>query len=150
MATMDVILLKDVEKLGSEGAVVHVRPGYARNYLLPAGLAVEATPSQMKTVETLRQQRAKKAQKLAAEAAVVKKKLEAHKLTLKLTVGEDEQPFGSVTAHDIAEALKADGFAVEKPAIKLEEPVKALGVFDVPVKLHADVIATLKLWVVKA
>jgi len=147
---MDVILLKDVEKLGAEGAVVHVRPGYARNYLLPAGLAVAASPAQLKVVEQNKKQRQKRAQQAAAEAETVKRKLEALSLTLKLTVGEDEKPFGSVTAHDIAEALGKEGLAVEKSAIRLEEPVKTLGIFEVPVRLHTDVTATLKLWVVKA
>jgi large subunit ribosomal protein L9 len=147
---MDVILLKDVEKLGTVGSVVHVRPGYARNYLLPAGLAVAASPEQLKVVEQLKAQRQKKAQQLAADAAALKRKIEERSLTLKLTVGEDDQPFGSVTAHDIVEALAKEGLSVEKSAIRLEEPVKSLGIFEVPLRLHADVTATLKLWVVKA
>jgi large subunit ribosomal protein L9 len=147
---MDVILLKDVEKLGTEGSVVHVRPGYARNYLLPAGLAVAASPEQMKVIEAARQARQKQAKQLAAGAEELKKKIEGCSLTLKLTLGENDQPFGSVSAHDIVEALAKEGLTVEKAAVKLEEPVKSLGIFDVPVRLHADVTATLKLWVVKA
>jgi large subunit ribosomal protein L9 len=147
---MDVILLKDVEKLGAEGSVVHVRPGYARNYLLPAGLAVAASPEQLKAVEAAKQARQKQAKRLSAEAEELKKKIEARSLTLKLTLGENDQAFGSVSAHDIVEALAKEGLAVEKSAVKLDEPVKALGIFDVPVRLHADVTATLKLWVVKA
>lgn len=147
---MDVILLKDIEKLGAEGSVVQVRPGYARNYLLPAGLAVTASPARLKAAELAKQQRQKQTQRAQADAEALKRKLESRSLTLKLTVGEGDQPFGSVSAHDIVEALGREGLTVEKSAIRLEEPVKTLGVFDVPVRLHAEVTATLKLWVVKA
>ncbi len=147
---MDVILLQDVEKLGAEGAVVHVKPGFARNYLLPSGLAVPATPKQVKAVEVGRQQRQRKAARAQADAEAVKHRLESHSLTLKLTVGEGDKPFGSVTAHDVVEALARDGIQVEKHAVQLEQPVKALGIYEVPIRIHADVTATLKLWVVKA
>ena len=147
---MDVILLKDIEKLGAEGAIVHVKTGFARNYLVPTGLAVPATPDQVKSVESARQQRAKKAQREQEQAEALKRKLEAHSLTLKLTLGADDQPFGSITVHDIAEALAREGLPVEKHVIGLEAPIKGLGVADVPVRLHPAVTATLKVWVVKA
>ena len=147
---MDVILLQDVEKLGTEGAVVHVTPGFARNYLLPSGLAVPATPKQVKAVEAGRQQRQRKVARAQADAEAVKRRLESHSLTLKLTLGEGDKPFGSVTAHDVVEALARDGIQVEKHAVQLEQPVKALGIYEVPIRIHADVTATLKLWVVKA
>ncbi len=147
---MDVILLQDVEKLGAEGAVVRVKPGFARNYLVPSGLAVPATPTQVKAVEVGRQQRQRKAARAQAEAEAVKRRLEGHSLTLKLTLGEGDKPFGSVTAHDVVEALARDGIQVEKHAVQLEQPVKALGIYEVPIRIHADVTATLKLWVVKA
>jgi len=147
---MDVILLKDIEKLGAEGAIVHVKPGFARNYLVPVGLAVPATPDQVKLVESARQQRAKRVQREQERAEALKRKLEGRSLTLKLTLGADDQPFGSITAHDIAEALAREGLPVEKHAIGLETPIKGLGVADVPVRLHPAVTATLKVWVVKA
>jgi len=147
---MDVILLKAVEKLGTEGAVVHVKPGYARNYLVPRGLAVLASPEQLKTVETIRQQRARKSQRVKAGADALKQKLESRSLTLKLSVGADDKPFGSVTTHDIAEALQHEGIMIEKHAVRLDEPIKTLGVYEVPVRIHAEVTATLKVWVVKA
>ncbi len=147
---MEVILLQDVEKLGAEGAVVRVAPGFARNYLLPSGLAVPATPKQMKAVEVGRKQRQRKAARAQADAEAVKHRLERHSLTLKLTLGEGEKPFGSVTAHDVVEALARDGIQVEKHAVQLEQPVKALGIYEVPIRIHADVTAILKLWVVKA
>jgi large subunit ribosomal protein L9 len=147
---MDVILLKDVEKVGTAGTVVHVKPGFARNYLCPAGLAVPATPQQLKAVEAANRRRLQGARKLQEDAEALKRKLESRSLTLKLTLGEDDKPFGSVTAHDVVEALAAEGLAVEKHAIQLEHPLKALGVYDVPVRLHPVVTATLKIWIVKA
>ena len=147
---MDVILLKDVEPLGAEGAVVRVKPGFARNYLLPSGLAVEATPRQLQAVEASKRQRLKQAERVQQEAEALKRRLESHSLTMTLTLGEGDQPFGSITVHDVADALARDGIPVEKGAIRLEQPLKALGVFDVPVRLHPNVTATVKLWVVKA
>ena len=147
---MDVILLKDVVPLGAEGAVVRVKPGFARNYLLPSGLAVEATPRQLQAVEASKRQRLKQAERVQQEAEALKRRLESHSLTMTLTLGEGDQPFGSITVHDVADALARDGIPVEKGAIRLEQPLKALGVFDVPVRLHPNVTATVKLWVVKA
>ena len=147
---MDVVLLADVDTLGTEGAVVHVKPGYARNYLLPRGLAATATPQQLKLVEATARRRQQRTEQLRAEAEALKQKLEGRSLTLKLNVGADDKPFGSITTHDLAEALKQDQITIEKHAIQLEQPIKTLGVFEVPVKLHTNVTATVKVWVVKA
>ena len=147
---MDVVLLKDVERLGAEGAVVTVRDGYARNYLLPKGLAALATTAQLARVETAKQQRLQQAQRLSAQAAALKQKLEARSVTLKLNLGEDGKPFGSVTVHDVLEALRQDGIALEKHALHLAEPIKALGIYEIPVKLQPEMTATVKVWVVKA
>ena len=147
---MDVVLLKDIEKLGAEGAVVRVKPGFARNYLLPRGLAAPATPQQLKTIEAGKRQREHKLQRLKQDADALKRKLESRSITLKLTLGDDDKPFGSVTVHDLVEALKREGIDVEKYAVHLEQPIKTLGIFDVPVKLHPGVTATAKVWVVKA
>ncbi len=147
---MELLLVKDVEKVGAEGTIVHVKPGFARNYLLPFGLAVPATPEQMKVAEASKQQRARKAQRAQAGALAVKQQVEGRSVTLKLTLGEGDKPFGSVTAHDIVEALAREGIQVEKRAVQLEQPIKALGIYPIPIRLHPDVTATLKLWVVKA
>ena len=147
---MDVVLLKDVEKVGTAGSVVHVKPGFARNYLCPLGLAVPATPQQLKAVEVAAQRRLQSAQKLQGDAEALKRRLEGRSLTLKLTLGEDDKPFGSVTTHDIIEALASEGLSIEKHAVGLEHPLKALGVYDVPVRLHPSVTAILKVWIVKA
>ena len=147
---MDVVLLKDVEKLGTEGALVHVKPGFARNYLLPRGLAAPATRQYLKSIEETKRQRSRKLERARGAAEALKQKLEGKSLTLTLTLGEDDKPFGSITAHDIAEALTREGLAVEKHAIRLDQPIKGLGIFEVPVKVHTELTATLKLWVVKA
>ncbi len=146
---MDVVLLKDVEKLGPQGTVVHVKPGFARNYLLPKGLAAVATAQQLKVSEEVTRQRVQKAQRLKEHAEALKRTLESRSLTLKLRLGADDKPFGSITTHDIVEALQREGLAIEKHAVHLEQPVKTLGIFEVPVRLHPEVTATLKLWVVK-
>ena len=147
---MDVVLLQDRAPLGAAGAVVHVKPGFARNYLIPQGLAAAATPQQLKAVAAIKRQQAQRRQRLHAEAEALKRQLASRSLTLKLTIGEQGQPFGSVTAHDLAEALAHEGLAVEKSMIQLEQPIKSLGVYDIPVRLDAAVTATLKVWVVKA
>ena len=147
---MDVVLLKDVDKLGTEGVVVRVKPGYARNYLMPRGLAAAATPQQLKALEGQQRQRAKQRERLKVEAEAVKQKLESRSLTLTLTLGDDGQSFGSITAHDVVEALARAGIVIEKHMLQLEQPIKSLGTFEIPVRIHSDVTASLKLSVVKA
>ena len=148
--SMDVILLKDVEKLGAAGTVVRVKPGFARNYLVPGGLAAPATPQQLNAVEATRRQRQKQSDRALAEATALKHKLEGKALKFTLALGDGDKPFGSVTAHDVAEALAREGMAVEKHAIQLAEPIKALGAHEVQIRVHATVTATVKLQVVKA
>lgn len=147
---MDVILIKDVQKVGKEGAVVRVKPGFARNYLLPHGLALPASPEHVKMLEERARQAQSKAQRLRKHTEQLKQKLEGCSLTLKLSLGEEDKPFGSVTTHDIAQALAHEGLPVERHAIQLAEPIKALGIYEIPVRLASEVTATLKLWVVKA
>ncbi len=146
---MDLVLLKAVEKVGAEGEVVRVAPGFARNYLIPAGLAAPATPERLKTIEALKRQRAQQAERDKAQAQALKQRLESRSVTVKLALGEGQQPFGSVTTHDLVEALKQDGLAIEKHAVQLAQPIKALGVYEIPVRLHPAVTAALKVWVVK-
>ena len=146
---MDVILRSDVENLGKTGDMVTVKNGYARNFLLPRGLAYEATEGNRKRLESEKGQRAKKQAAEVSAAREIAAKLEAVSLTFTMKAGEGDKLFGSVTASDIAEKLKAEGFSVDKKAIDLSEPVKALGVYKVPVRLHADVKPEVRVWVVK-
>ena len=147
---MDVVLLKAVDRLGPEGTVVRVKTGYARNFLLPMGLAAPATAQQMKAVEEMKRQRTQKTERVKAQAEALKRKLEGQPVTLKLTLGADDKPFGSVTAHDVIQALAQDGFDIEKHALHLEQPITTLGIFELPVGLHPEVTAIVKVWVVKA
>ena len=147
---MDVMLLKNVDRLGTEGALVRVKSGFARNYLFPQGLAVAATPDRLQAVEVAKRRRLEKDQQAREAAAALKQRLESRALTFKLNVGDDGAPFGSISVHDLAEALTRDGHPVEKRQIQLEQPLKRLGTFDVPVRLHPDVVATLHVLVTKA
>jgi len=146
---MDVILREDVEKLGAAGEVVSVKDGYARNYLLPRGLAYPATEGHKRRLEAEQKSRARRADAEMARAGEAATRLEAVSLSFSMKAGEGDKLFGSVTTHDIAERLKAEGFEVDKKAIDLPEPIKALGVYKVPVRLHPDVKPEIRVWVVK-
>ncbi|MDX2183150.1 MAG: 50S ribosomal protein L9 [Gemmatimonadaceae bacterium] len=148
---MEVILRAAVENLGEPGEIVKVSNGYARNFLLPRGVAFEATPGNKKRIEQerARLEAAEKARRDAAQA--IADKLEPIQLTFSVRVGDEGKLFGSVTAADIAQQLHTQGFEhVEKRMIDLHEPIKALGVYKVPVKLHAGVHPEIKVWVIKA
>ena len=147
---MDVILRQAVEKLGQPGDVVKVSPGFARNYLLPRGIAYAATAGNLKRIaqEKARLEAAEDERRGAAQGIATS--LENVSLTFSARVGEEGKLFGSVTASDIAEQLHAQGFdQIEKRQIDLHEPIKALGVYRVPVRLHADVKPEIKVWVIK-
>ena len=147
---MDIILLERVEKLGGIGDVVTVKDGYARNFLLPRGVAYEATPGNKKRIaqEKERLEAAENARRDAAQ--VIANRLAEVSLTFSAKVGEEGKLFGSVTATDIAQQLEQQGFAeVEKRMIDLHEPIKALGVYKVAIRLHADVKPEIKVWVIK-
>lgn len=147
---MNVILLKDVEKLGIRGSVVKVKRGYARNYLVPSGFAVVETEQQRRALgETIRQGE-QKHKRDVEKAEGVKKVIESKKWTLTLNVGTEDKTFGAVTANDVAELLEREGIAIEKHSVHLSEPIKSLGVHVVPVRVHSEVTASLKLSVVKA
>jgi large subunit ribosomal protein L9 len=147
---MDYLLLKDVDKVGKAGAVVRVKPGFARNYLLPRSLAVSATPAHMRIVEERARRTSRQAARQRQAAEGLKQQLQGLSLTLTLTLGEGGKPFGSVTAHDLVDALAQRGLTIEKHALGLEEPIKALGLYEIPVRVHAGVTATLKVSVVSA
>ena len=146
---MEIILRQAVENLGKPGDVVKVKSGYARNYLLPHGLAYEATPGNLKRIQQERARLEAAENERRGTAQGLAEKLEQVSLTFSARVGEEGKLFGSVTATDIAQQLEAQGYHVEKRQIDLHEPIKALGVFKVPVRLHADVKPELRVWVVK-
>ena len=146
---MEVILRQSVENLGNPGDVVTVSNGFARNFLLPRGVAYQATEGNKKRIaqEKARLEAAENERREAAQALA--KKLEEVQLTFSARVGEEGKLFGSVTAADIAQQLEAQGFAIEKRQIDLHDPIKTLGVFRVPLKLHADVKPEVRVWVIK-
>jgi large subunit ribosomal protein L9 len=146
---MEIILRQAVENLGKTGDVVNVKPGYARNYLLPHGLAYEATPGNLKRIQQERDRLEAAENERRGAAQGLAEKLEQVSLTFSARVGEEGKLFGSVTATDIAAQLEAQGYRIEKRQIDLHEPIKALGVYRVPVRLHADVKPEVRVWVIK-
>jgi large subunit ribosomal protein L9 len=145
---IEVILREDVKSLGRAGELVRVKPGYARNFLLPKGLAYEATEGNKKRVEAeARARQARQAQE-RSEAEALAAQLAGLTLTLARKAGEGDRLFGSITAHDLAEALAAKGIAVDRRKIELEHPIKTLGTHTVAIRLHHDVQAALAVTVV--
>lgn len=141
---MEVILREDVEKVGARGAVVKVADGYARNYLLPKRLAVRATDSNKKIVEQERGAYLRREAKDVSESQDLAKLLTGVTLTFRHKVGENNHLFGSVTAKDIADALEAQKFHVERRKVQLEEPIRTVGEHEVTVRLHRDVTTHIK------
>jgi large subunit ribosomal protein L9 len=146
---MQIILQEDVEKLGTRGQLVEVAAGYARNYLLPRKLGIEATPGNMKRLEKMRATFAKKEATEKEAAQKLAELLTAVSVTLTRKAGENDQLFGSVTSGDVAEALAAQGFNIEKRKIVLADPIKIVGEFEIPIKLHREVTSSVKLTVKK-
>jgi large subunit ribosomal protein L9 len=141
---MKLILREDVENLGKGGEVVEVKPGYGRNFLLPRGLAVLANPKNVRELDHQKAVASAKAAKLKASAQAVARRLAETPVTLRRKVGEQDKLYGSVTAMDLAEALAARGLQLDRRSIDLSEPIKTLGDFEVPVKLHSEVVGKLK------
>lgn len=141
---MEVILREDIEKLGTRGQLVNVAPGFARNFLLPKRLAVPATESNKKIVEQERQAALRREAVEAGAAAELGKLLEPTVIEIAMKAGENDHLFGSVTLKDIADQLEARGFHIDRKKIVLAEPIKTLGEFDVPVKLHKQVTVSIK------
>jgi len=146
---MEVVLKKDYGKLGNAMDIVSVRDGYARNFLIPTGVAVTATDGNKRLVADAKRTSEKREAKLVEEARGILARLENTPCTIAVKVGEEDQVYGSVSALDIADFLKKEGFSVEKRQVKLDEPIKQLGVYAVDVSLHRGVDAKLKVWVVK-
>ena len=149
MAQVSLILLDDVEKLGLAGDEVHVAPGYARNYLIPQGLAAKATPGTLRLIESRKALIAERRAQALADAKAAAEKLAAVEISIAMQATEDDQLFGSVTARMVAEELNKLGFAVEHSRITIEPAIKTLGGYDVAVKLHTEVSANVKVWVVR-
>ncbi|MCD6507079.1 50S ribosomal protein L9 [Candidatus Poribacteria bacterium] len=146
---MEVILKQEIPGLGKAGDVVKVADGYARNYLIPRKMAVLATEKAKRALEKEMKMRTSKREKEALEARRLAEKLSNISCTIRARAGENDRLFGSVTAADIAKALEEQEIHVDRRNILLEEPLKELGVFSVPVKLHQDVTAEVKVWVIK-
>ena len=147
---MNVILTENVKGLGNMGEVVKVKPGYARNFLLPNKLAVEASSRNLNELEHHRRQLTRKAEKLSQEAAAIKGRIEALECVIAHRAGEEGKLFGSVTSMEIEAELAAKGVAIDRRKIQLEQPIKTLGEHEVEIKLNAGVTATLKVKVVSA
>ena len=146
---MQIILQEDVEKLGHRGDVVTVKPGYARNFLLPRKLGIEATSGNMKALERIRTALAKKTATEQEAAQKQAQLLNGVALKFARKTGENDQMFGSVTTADIAEGLAAQGFKIDKRQVQLAEPIKVIGERDITIKVFRDVTATVKVTVGK-
>lgn len=143
------ILTVDIQSLGRAGEIVDVREGYGRNFLLPQKKAVLADPKNLKMMEHQKRVVASKQEKIKRQAKELLDKLASTSVTISREAGEDDKLFGSVTTKDIADSLRREGFEIDRHYIHLDHPIKSLGVFEVPVKLHAEVAGNIKVWVVK-
>ena len=146
---MKVILMKDVDRLGKAGQVVSVANGYARNFLIPNNRAKVATPGNMKILEVLKKKESAEETKRVEAARALANRISNLSLTISVQAGEEEKLFGSVTGDIIADALKEEGIEIDKKDITLDEPIKKLGVYQVAVKVHPEVKASVRLWIVK-
>ncbi len=146
---MKIVLRQDVDKLGKRGEVVKVANGYARNYLVPKRLALQATPGNLKRVELEHRRLEVRHVRERGEAKELAGRLSSISCTVARKVGENDVLYGSVTNADIAAFLEKEGFVIDKRKIVLEEPLKTLGIYNVPVRLHPEVTVEVKVWVVK-
>ncbi|MEJ2628378.1 MAG: 50S ribosomal protein L9 [bacterium] len=146
---MKVILKKDFESLGDSGTIVEVKSGYARNFLFPQGIGVIANKKNMRIFQEEQKRKEYQENREKRQAEELAKKLDNVSLTATVKVGEEDKVFGSITSQDIATLLKEKGYEIDKRKIELEDPIKALGVYSVVIKLHSEVEAKIRLWVVK-
>ena len=145
---MQVILRDRLENLGNAGDVVDVKPGYARNYLIPKGLAYEASPANVRRMEAERAAQGRKEAETLGEARTQAAALEGVSLTFNARAGQEGKLFGSITNGDIADKLAEQGITIDRRQIELDEPIKSLGVHSVPVRLHSQVRPEIKVWVI--
>jgi large subunit ribosomal protein L9 len=145
---MQVILRQKIDNLGNQGDVVDVKPGYGRNYLIPKGLAYEATQANVRRIEAERARHARVEAETLSEARQQAARFEGVSLTFHARAGQEGKLFGSITSADIVERLAEQGIEVDRRSIELDEPIKALGVTSVPVRIHAQVRPEIKVWVI--
>ena len=152
MANVKLILVESIHRLGEAGDLVSVKPGFARNYLLPRGFAYEATSANVRQLEEDRRRAEQRAKRDFLEARRRSAQLEGVSLTFHAKAGEESKLFGSITSADIADRLGEQGldFAIDRRQVDLPDPIKALGVYSVPIRLHAEVRPEIKVWVIKA
>ena len=146
---MEVILTKDVERMGSKGKVVKVKDGFARNFLFPNNLAVPMTPANLKKLEQQKAAKALELEKKKKEAEILRQKLVALSLTIPVLSQEEDKIYGSIGTQDICRALQEEGFEIDKSLVILDETIKRLGIYEIPIKLHPEIEAKIKIWIVK-
>ncbi|MEW5758737.1 MAG: 50S ribosomal protein L9 [Candidatus Omnitrophota bacterium] len=146
---MKVILSQDINGLGRQGDIVNVKDGYARNFLFPKNLAIASTPEAVKQAENLKKKRQVVLEKEKEAAIKLAKEISGVSCTIGVETTAEEKLYGSVTKRDILDSLKSEGFIIEERQILLDEPLKSLGIYEVELKLHPEVIAKIKLWIVK-
>jgi len=146
---MEVVLLEDVEGLGKAGELKTVKDGFARNYLIPRGLAVIADKKKKRDIEHKKRMVEEMQKRKLKNAEALKKRLEELSVTIPAVAGEEDKLHGAITKEKIAEAINAHGIPVDKNQVLLDEPIKTLGIFNVRIKIHKDVEATVKVWVVR-
>lgn len=146
---MEVILIQDVDRIGKAGQVIKVKDGFARNFLIPNGLASPKTQGNLKKIEKDKETKALQLEKTRKAAEEIGEKLKNLSLTIPVLTKDEDKLYGSITAVELENALKDEGFAINKSAIVMAEPIKALGIYEVPIKLHPEVSANVKVWIVK-
>lgn len=146
---MEVILLQDVEKLGKEGEIVKIKDGYGRNYLIPRKLAIPSSTQAFKILELKKKRKVLEEEKSKSAAKDISEKISSLSCTISVESGLDDKIFGTITPEMIRNALIQEGLNIDKKQILIEEPIKKLGVYQVKIKLHPEVIASLRIWVVK-
>ncbi|UCD93484.1 MAG: 50S ribosomal protein L9 [Candidatus Zixiibacteriota bacterium] len=146
---MKVILRQDIPELGKVGQIVDVKSGYGRNYLIPRNLAIAASRGNVKAIDEIERQSQIRERKKLREAERLKIRLEKLSLTSEVLVGEEDKIFGSVTAQNVVDLLETEGLTVQKRDVLLEEPIKSLGVYTVPIKIEKELVANVKLWVIR-
>ncbi|MFH0912680.1 MAG: 50S ribosomal protein L9 [Candidatus Omnitrophota bacterium] len=146
---MEVILNKDIDRVGKAGSIIKVKDGFARNFLIPNGLALPVTSSNVRKLEQEKERKSIHLEKIKREAEQLKAQLERSSLTIPVLTHEDDKLYAGINALDLTNALKDDGFAIDRDLIMLDEPLKSLGIYEVSVKLHPEVIAKIKVWIVK-
>ncbi|UCD17017.1 MAG: 50S ribosomal protein L9 [Candidatus Zixiibacteriota bacterium] len=146
---MKVILKQDVQELGRAGQIVEVKGGYGRNFLIPRNLAIPATTANIRAINEIEKQNQIRERKQRNEAEKLKETMEKLSLTIEVLVGEEDKIFGSVTSQNVAELLAKENINIDKRDIFLEEPIKSLGVYTIPIKIEKDIIANVKVWVIR-